>query len=246
MRRLFLILGLAVVSMGFKGLGDDEPIVRPMDPFVFRTTLDDHPRMISLALHPDLWVAYDAANGTLYKAWNGRIKFEGPVFNGNPTANPSVDGYPFIEYPQSPNRWRLVEKGDSYTPEVHFKGYSIKDNKLTFRYELEQKNGERIIVTEYPEYKSKRDGKLTGLIRQYTTTNVPKGVEVRLQIEYDALLLNSDLKTDGKFYKLNKTKRHFDWGTLYSVEGQLILNANEATELATFFAMNPETVSSSN
>ena len=115
-----------------------------MDPFVFRTILDGHPRMISLALHPQLWVAYDTETCNLYQAWNGRIKFEGAVFNANPGRNPSIDGYPFIEYPQSPNRWRLVKKGQSYTPEVHFKGYTIRNNRLTFRYELEMEDGKRI------------------------------------------------------------------------------------------------------
>lgn len=241
-RNTILGLALALLVMGFQGKGEEEPIVRPMDPFVFRTALDERPRMVSIALHPELWVAYDLETGNLYKAWNGKVRFEGAVFNGNPTKNPTTDGYPFIEYSQTENRWSIVESGKSYAPKVYFKGYTILENRLTFRFELELANGNRISLTEYPEFNSKRDGKLTGLVRTYTTGNMPQGTELRLRFDYDAMLLSSDLKTDGKFYKVEKTKRHFDWGTLYDAEGELILNANGETELSTYFSINPESV----
>ncbi|MEM6345862.1 MAG: hypothetical protein AAF927_18355 [Bacteroidota bacterium] len=243
-RLLFLVfLGLC---MGFKGSGDDEPIVRPLDPFVFRTTLDDRPRMISLALHPKLWVAYDAATCNLYKAWNGKINFDGTVFNNIPGPQPTSEGYTFIGYAERETRWRVIVDGKTIVPKTHFLGYTILDKKVTFNFELELPDGHRIKMTEYPEYDEKKSGAMTGLVRIITTDNVPKGVEVVLPVVYDAMLFPGDIKTDGKMNKKSKVKRHFDWGSTYDFEGELLLNSNEPTELRTFFALNPEDVMGTN
>ncbi|MEL6650556.1 MAG: hypothetical protein AAFQ87_07115 [Bacteroidota bacterium] len=228
--------------MGFKGPGDEEPIVRPLDPFVFRTTLDKRPRMISLALHPKLWVAYDAATCHVYKAWNGKLKFEGTVFNNIPGPQPSVDGYEFFAFGERETRWLVEQGGKRVTPKTHFLGYTIQDNKLTFRFDLELPDGHRIKMSEYPEYDEKRSGNMTGLVHTFTTADVPKGVNVIMPVEYTALLFSGDLKTDGKLVKKSKVKRHFDWGTTYDFEGELVLNSNEPTEFAVYFALNPESV----
>jgi len=87
---------------------------------------------------------------------------------------------------------------------------------------------------------------MTGLVRSFTTANVPKGAEVMIPVEYDAMLFPGDIKTDGKMIKKSKEKRHFDWGTTYDFEAELILNSNEPTELRTFFAINPEIVMGTN
>ena len=232
--------------MGFKGPGDDEPIVRPLDPFVFRTTLDDRPRMISLALHPKLWVAYDAATCNLYKAWNGKINFDGTVFNNIPGPQPTSEGYTFVSYAERETRWRVIVDGKSIVPKTHFLGYTILDKKVSFKFELELPDGHRIKMTEYPEYDEKKNGAMTGLVRIITTENVPKGVEVVLPVVYDAMLFPGDIKTDGKMNKKSKVKRHFDWGSTYDFEGELLLNSNEPTELRTFFALNPEDVMGTN
>ncbi len=53
---------------------------RPHDPWVFRSVLDWKPRVITLALHKDMWVAYSTENAALYKAWKGSVYFDGPVY----------------------------------------------------------------------------------------------------------------------------------------------------------------------
>ncbi len=42
--------------------------LRPRDPWVFRSVLDNKPRMITAALHDDMYVAYSAQTCQLYKA----------------------------------------------------------------------------------------------------------------------------------------------------------------------------------
>jgi len=58
-----------------------ESPVRGRDPWAFRLTLENKTRMLVAALRPDLWVAYDPANGTLHKVWSGGIQFRGKVYD---------------------------------------------------------------------------------------------------------------------------------------------------------------------
>lgn len=54
--------------------------VRGRTPFVFRTILEDKPRMCVVALHPELWVAYDPATCSLERAFAG-AEFHGKVYD---------------------------------------------------------------------------------------------------------------------------------------------------------------------
>jgi hypothetical protein len=54
---------------------------RGRDPWAFRLTLENKTRMLVAALRPDLWVAYNPANGTLHKVWSGGIQFRGKVYD---------------------------------------------------------------------------------------------------------------------------------------------------------------------
>ncbi|MCW1885253.1 hypothetical protein OKA04_10980 [Luteolibacter flavescens] len=61
--------------------GRAEAPVRGRDPWAFRLTLENKTRMLVAALRPDLWVAYNPANGTLHKVWGGGIQFRGKVYD---------------------------------------------------------------------------------------------------------------------------------------------------------------------
>ncbi|MBB5353603.1 hypothetical protein HNR46_003864 [Haloferula luteola] len=54
---------------------------RGRDPWAFRMILENKTRMLVLALRPDLWAAYNPANGTLHKVWSGGIQFHGKVYD---------------------------------------------------------------------------------------------------------------------------------------------------------------------
>lgn len=69
---------------------------RPRDPWVFRSVLDGEPRMVVLALHEDLWVAYDAGNGELARAWTGDVVFRGAVHDAVHGPQPESRGTPHL------------------------------------------------------------------------------------------------------------------------------------------------------
>lgn len=53
---------------------------RAMDPWAFRSVLDKNPRMLTLAMDDDCFVAYDLARCTIYKAWKGGVTLEGAAY----------------------------------------------------------------------------------------------------------------------------------------------------------------------
>ena len=61
--------------------GSAEAATRGRDPWAFRMILENKTRMLVLALRSDLWAAYNPANGTLHKVWNGGIQFQGKVWD---------------------------------------------------------------------------------------------------------------------------------------------------------------------
>jgi hypothetical protein len=79
-------LSLYALSLAATGLcgglvqaGD--PPVRGRDPWAFRLAMENKTRMLVVALRPDLWAAYNPANGTLHKVWSGGMLFRGKVYD---------------------------------------------------------------------------------------------------------------------------------------------------------------------
>jgi len=62
-------------------LANASAATRGRDPWAFRMILENKTRMLVLALRSDLWAAYNPANGTLHKVWNGGIQFQGKVWD---------------------------------------------------------------------------------------------------------------------------------------------------------------------
>ena len=67
-----------------------QEIQRPIEPWALRSVLDYRPRMITLALDSELYVAYDLQQCGLYKAWKGGVKWEGIVYTDTKTMQPAT------------------------------------------------------------------------------------------------------------------------------------------------------------
>jgi cytochrome c len=83
-------LGSASTSTGFKPSPKQTiaPNPRPREAWVLRSVLDSKPRILSIALHNNLWLAYNTKTASLYKAWSGKINFNGPVYTSSHGHNP--------------------------------------------------------------------------------------------------------------------------------------------------------------
>ncbi len=202
-------------------------ISRPVDTWVVRSVLDQKPRMLSIALHDKLWLAYNTQTGSLYKAWAGIVNFEGSVYTARHGVQPTTQGIAYIQEPDE-NPWRIiVNKTTEIIPEVNYKGHTILDNRVTLNYELVYK-GQKIKVEERPEYID-LSGDGAGFERIFTTSKVPSGLQVALQTHVSSLLSEADLITDGQFSMNKKGTEELDAREYHTLEGMLILNSNSNT-----------------
>jgi hypothetical protein len=75
-------------------------------PWVMRTNLDGKPRMLSFALAPGVWAAYDTSSASLYQVWQGEILFQGAVYDYLHGPQPESSGAWYVRREQ-PHPWVL-------------------------------------------------------------------------------------------------------------------------------------------
>ena len=77
---IYLLVFVVLAAMASCGKNETSKYDRPLDNWVFRSVMDSIPRIVTTALHDDLWLSYSAEDGTVYKAWDGTVNFDGAVF----------------------------------------------------------------------------------------------------------------------------------------------------------------------
>ena len=105
-------------------------------PWVLRTNLDQRPRMLSFALAPQTWAAYDTETGGLYQVWWGDIEFEGTLYDYRHGPQPRAVGEWW--YRQSePVRWVLDDDPQAVlTPRYLGHGFLNEGRDAYFELEL--------------------------------------------------------------------------------------------------------------
>lgn len=216
---------------------------RPNDPWVFRSVLDVKPRMVTLALHDNLWVAYSAEHGSLYRAWKGRVNFDGAVYTTAHGPQPMTIGNVFIENTFT-EPWLIVENGQEIKPSVQYKGHRFSGDHAELMYELSW-NGKLAQVYEQPEYKEHGSG-LPGFERIFTTVGVPEGAKVVLQTDINSIALKSNVETDGEWQVTEEGKHEFKGNNSLDLKGKLTLNSNGKTSLNVRLLKKPTVENSNN
>jgi len=131
---------LAILT-GFVAMTPD----RPRDVWVFRSVLDQRARMLTLALHDDLWVAYDATHAGLYKVWKGGVIFDGAVYTTVHGPQPTSKGAAYVQTNPEKLHWSI----NGNPSEPRFLGYEMRSGQCVVKYSFESG---RIQVEETPEY----------------------------------------------------------------------------------------------
>ena len=177
----YLPLSLLILAY-FAGCSfDPTPLPeRPRDPWVFRSILDEQPRMVTLALSEAGYAAYDLENCALYKVWRGGIDLNGAAFNNVKTVQPISWGTSYWERDTTTTIWAVEAEGKIIDTQPTFKGYTIEQNSIQFSYELALDNENKILITESPEVTTKPDGKVV-FTRTYSTKSIPDGTTVAHQ-----------------------------------------------------------------
>ncbi len=171
---------------------------RPRDPFVFRCVLDQHPRMVVLALSDELWAAWDATHCSFYKAWKGGVKFDGPVYTSVHGPQPTVRGTEYMDGVEG-DVWMAAVAGQPVQPRAVWRGYRIEDGGAVLLYSIVLPDGRSVEVQERPEFVVPErvftaeqiedwglEPGLPGLMRRWFSPAIPDDVELAVGVRSDA------------------------------------------------------------
>ena len=216
-----------------------EKYARANTPWAVRSVLDLKPRMLSLALNKNLWVAYSTQYGSLYKVWKGEVLFDGSVWNTKHGPQPiSVGADYFINKYEEP--WVVIKDGKAVETDFRYVSYFFEKDQITLKYQLSISPEEQFFIEETPEYIENEAG-LPGFERVFVTKNVPSGVQIALKSNIEKLPNQESFETDGD-WKLNQENKEEspNGKTTQSLEGVLTLKSNDKTYLKAYF--DPETL----
>lgn len=168
---------------------------RPRDPWVFRSVLDGRARMVTLALSDEMWVAYDAASCSLYKAWQGGVQFAGAVYTNEHGPQPTTAGARYTEG-LAGDVWQAEVGGVPVAAKAEWRGYELSRGQAILRYDIRLPDGRKIAVRETPEFAvlsepvgagadaSKAEPRF-GLERQFVAEGLAADVRLALRVRID-------------------------------------------------------------
>ncbi len=237
---LFVLLIAGLLALWFfasRGTHASAP-ARPNDPWVFRSVIDKQPRMITFALHNNMWVSYSTDSCSLYKAWPGGVDFTGAVYNMRHGPQPMSVGAAWMEN-KSRQPWQVNINGKSEMPRTDYKGHRyLKDGSAEIMYDLVLADGQRIRINERPDYVE--IDRQRGFQRTFTVENAPAGASIVLHADISSVADPSAITTDGDWKSTKETliDNPYNLRALH-IEGDLTLQNDHPTRLTAMFVSHP-------
>jgi len=194
---------------------------RPYEPFVFRSVLDEQPRMITMALHDDLWAAYHTQEASLYKIWKGRVNFDGAVYTTAHGPQPTSIGDAYFEN-QFKNPWLVTgPTGDTIIPTIDYKGHRIIEGQAQLVYHLVAKD----YTIKIKETVEALEGENNQIVfqRDFETT-MPSVLRLYLRTNVNSIVLPENIDTDGVWEIISKEVKKIKSSEALDVIGNLQLN----------------------
>ncbi|MCX2982295.1 DUF1080 domain-containing protein [Halieaceae bacterium IMCC14734] len=135
-------------------------------PWVVRSNLDARPRMLSFALAPGIWAAYDTSTVSLYQVWQGELLFQGATYDYRHGPQPESRGVWYLRQEQ-PTQWYLGASAVTAQPaKATYLGheYGVDRKTAGLRFSLASAAA-RLQLVEYPELSRGAEG--LSLLRQF-------------------------------------------------------------------------------
>lgn len=214
---------------------------RALTPWVFRSVLDQRARMLTAALHEDMFVAYDTETGGLYKAWKGDVKLDGAVYTTAHGPQPEAVGRVWLRDTTTSSQWAFVMQPATplVVPTAQYLGHRIKDGQLHLKTRLSDPEGKfSVIITERPEAIVEAGGTMT-LERTFFVEGLPENVSLQLKTTIDGIPAESNIKTNGEFHNVNQAVRQVGGLRALSIYGFLEINSDEPTYFRLGFIRYP-------
>jgi cytochrome c len=236
MKKLFyLSLMLILVSLLSSCGKQEAKYDRPLDHWVFRSVMDSIPRVVTAALHEDVWIAYSAENGVLYKVWKGDVNFDGAVYTSAHGPQPTSLGDAWFVN-QVKNPWTVVRNGKTEVPILKYDGHRFRNNQVEIMYSLVLNDGVVINIFEKPEAIIK-DG--VGLERTFTTSKIDDAISIIYETNISSVAMSSNVSSNGKWEVVKSTERVAKGLNGVDLNGKLTLKNNESTYLKINFTDKP-------
>ncbi|MEM6336387.1 MAG: family 16 glycoside hydrolase, partial [Bacteroidota bacterium] len=233
MFRICIVLCAAVVLVAGCGSDADRELpTRGQDPFVFRSVLDEKPRMVTVALSDEMWAAYDAKRGSIYKVWKEGVTLDGAVYTYAHGPQPTSNGRAYFVSPYE-EPWSITRNGATDQPTVRYKGHQIVDGQASLVYHLRLDEDTVVEVTETPEYL--RTDTRHALERTYQVEGLPEDAQLHLKLHLNSLANPTPYETDGELAVTDEERI----GAVTKLNGTLTLNGNGTTTLTSYFAPDP-------
>ncbi len=223
------ILSLASCQQSQTHQGPD----RPHSPWFFRSVLDEKPRMLTLALHEELWAAYHTQTGALYKVWRGDVNLDGAVYTTRHGPQPTSRGATYLENPLT-SAWE-IKKGD--TPQKYtyqYFGHKLENGQIRLIHQLILADGSEIEISEGPEFIQDAEGN-PGLERSFMARNVPEGLDITLPLQISNTLPKGGLDVQGDFTTVEEKKRNAQGQDVLDISGLLHIKANQMAIVRSYF-----------
>jgi hypothetical protein len=124
------------------------PAIRGHDPWVFRCALDRQPRMVVVAVAPGWWVAFDAARGSIYKAWEGEVEFTGTVYDTRHGPQPRAIGETLFE--SRPIRIVGADGDPAFDAKWQWRGYRFVEGEVELSISCKAPDSREIVAVLSP------------------------------------------------------------------------------------------------
>lgn len=171
---------------------------RPIKPWALRSVLDYRPRMLTLALDPECYVAYDLNQCGLFRAWKGGVNWDGTVYNETKAMQPTSWGKDYVSNVSLEGIWLFERKGVKESVDVRFQGYRFEHGQIYLKYSLTL--GKNFVeIEERPEFIRDKNGN-PGLERMFLTKGVGQDVSVFLSTQSKTLKLERNAETIFRTY----------------------------------------------
>lgn len=130
-------------------------------PWAFRTSLDGRPRILNLALAPEVWLAYSTETATIYQFWRGGVDLAGAVYDAQHGSEPQSFGNRWI--PPSDNPWEILSEEGWQPANIRWESWGIDQTteRAWIRFRLSDASGRSVVVWESPEVRGADDPSIT-------------------------------------------------------------------------------------
>lgn len=230
------ILSVLILGSLYQCTSPTPPPERGHTPWVFRSVLDLKPRVVTLALHKDLWVAYDANSCGLFKVWKKGVNFDGPVFTTRHGPQPTSIGPAYV-INEVEQPWRLRQNGEETPVKAVYRGHLYKNDRAYLTYEIPTANG-TITLTESPEYLKTNAGN-TGLERVFEVKDMPQGIELVLHFNLGSISSEKAISTNGTLEVIDTQPVTHTFHKIITLQGKLTLNSTGQTQMKVSFLKEP-------